>query len=344
MAQPRFLLKELAELLKAQLHGDPDSVITGVMTLQDAQLGQISFLDNLHYLKQLRQTRASAVILQAEHLPQCPAHALLVKNPYYSFALVARLFEQPDEFIPGIHPTAVIGNNCEIHPEACVDACAVIHSNVILKERVRIGPHCMIGERVVIGADSRLYANVTLYTDTQIGERVTIHGGTVIGSDGFGFAQHQGAWYKIPQLGRVLIGNDVEIGANVTIDRGSLGDTVLAEGVKLDNQIQIGHNVQIDAHTIIAGCTGIAGSTRIGKNCRIGGGVCINGHLEIADAVSITGMSGVSRSIRRSGVYASSVPVQPYSQWRRNTVRLRQLDDMARRVKKIEQKQEENIP
>ena len=209
--------------------------------------------------------------------------------------------------LPGIHPTAIIGKNCEIEASAS------------------IGPYCVIGQGVVIGEKTRLYANVVLYHKVKIGKRCLLHSGVVVGSDGFGNANEKGVWHKIHQLGTVIIGNDVEIGANTTIDRGAIGDTVIGDGVKLDNQIQIGHNVHIGAHTAIAGCTGIAGSTKIGRYCMIGGGVGITGHIEITDGVIISGKSAVGKSITKPGMYASSIPAMPFRTWGRILVRLAQL-------------------
>lgn len=336
--QRPYRLEEIARLINADLKGDPSCLINGIMTLQNAKPGQISFLDNPRYLKYLIHTKASAVILRPEHSAHAPSscHILSLTDPYLAFAKITKLFEKQKKYVVGIHPTSLIGDQCEVHTNASIAAFCVIGENVCLEEGVVIGPGCCIGEGVVIGANSRLEANVTLYADTVIGERVIIHSGSVIGSDGFGLAKDKENWVKIPQLGKVEIADDVEIGANVTIDRGALEDTFIDKGVKLDNQIQIGHNVRIGSNTAIAGCTGIAGSTRIGKNCMIGGGVCINGHIEIADNVIITGMSSVVHSIRTPGVYSSTQSVQPQREWQRNSARFRQLDKLAKRVKKIE--------
>jgi UDP-3-O-[3-hydroxymyristoyl] glucosamine N-acyltransferase len=319
MSQPTYCLSELATRLGAELHGDPSCVISGVATLQHAKAQQISFLDNPRYRKYLANTQASAVILTSTDLALCTTNALIMDNPYLGYAKVASLFDQASKIKPGIHPTAVIAEGCVIDPTAS------------------IGPHCVIGEGTHIGAHSRLYANVTLYQGVRIGDRVIIHSGAVIGSDGFGFAQNKGTWYKVPQLGGVIIGNDVEIGANTTIDRGALDDTIIADGVKLDNQIQIAHNVVIGAHTAIAGCVAIAGSTVIGKYCAIGGRASIAGHITITDKVMIAGGSGVSQSITEPGVYSSSIAtVQAATSWNRNLMRIYQLDEMAQRLRKLE--------
>jgi UDP-3-O-[3-hydroxymyristoyl] glucosamine N-acyltransferase len=334
--QRPYRLEEIASIIGAKLKGDPNCSINGIMSLQNAQPGQISFLDNKRYLKYLSHTNASAVIVSAEYADDAPCHRLITDYPYLAFAKIAKLFEKQKAKPTGIHPTAIIGKQCRIHPSAAVAAFCVIADQVCLEEDVVIGSGCSIGEDVIIGSNSRLEANVTLYADTIIGKRVIIHSGSVIGSDGFGLAKEKGNWLKIPQLGKAIIGDDVEIGANVTIDRGALEDTVIGQGVKLDNQIQIGHNVHIGANTAIAGCTGIAGSARIGKNCMIGGGVCINGHIEIADNVMITGMSSVVHSIPKPGIYSSTQSIQPQREWQKNSARFRQLDSIVKRLRKIE--------
>jgi UDP-3-O-[3-hydroxymyristoyl] glucosamine N-acyltransferase len=334
--QRRHSLQEIAQLIDADLKGDPGCSISGIMALQSAQPGKISFLDNKRYLKYLATTQASAVILRAECLKHAPNNALVVADPYLAFAKVAKLFEPALQFVPEIHATAIIGENCHIHPSVSIAPYVVIGANTRLEMGVVLGAACVIGDNVIIGANTRLASHVSVCADTRIGERVIIHNGTVIGSDGFGLAKENNKWVKIPQLGKVQIGHDVEIGANVSIDRGALDDTIIGDGVKLDNQIQIGHNVQIGENTAIAGCTGIAGSTHIGKNCMIGGGVCINGHIEIADNVYITGMSSVVHSIRNPGIYSSTHSTQPHREWQKNSIRFRQLDQIAKRLRKTE--------
>ncbi len=334
--QRTYRLKEIASLIGAELKGDPNCPINGIMTLQNAQPGQISFLDNKRYLKYLSSTNASAVIVSAEYADDAPCHRLVSDYPYLAFAKIAKLFEKQKVQPTGIHPTAIIGQQCRIHSSVAVAAFCVIADNVCIEEGVVIGSGCSVGEGAIIGANSRLEPHVTLYADTHIGKRVIIHSGSVIGSDGFGLAKEKEHWVKIPQLGKVIISDDVEIGANVTIDRGALEDTFIGQGVKLDNQIQIGHNVHIGANTAIAGCTGIAGSARIGKSCLIGGGVCINGHIEITDNVMITGMSSVVHSICKPGIYSSTQSIQPQREWQKNSARFRQLDSIVKRLKKIE--------
>jgi UDP-3-O-[3-hydroxymyristoyl] glucosamine N-acyltransferase len=332
-------LGALAQRLALELRGEPDCEISGVGTLESAGSDQLSFLANRRYRGQLQRTRAAAVILRPEDAVDCPVAALVSDNPYAAFARAAQWLHPPAPPRRGVHPTAVVDDGAEIHADAWVGPQTCIARGARVAARVQIGAGCILGEGVVIGEDSRLEARVTLCAGTRIGCRALIHPGVVIGADGFGIAEEKGRWLKVPQLGGVRIGDDVEIGANTTIDRGALEDTVLEDGVKLDNQIQIAHNVRVGAHTAIAGCTGIAGSARIGRRCSIGGGVGILGHLEIADDVSVTAMSLVTRSILRAGAYSSGMPLQPCRDWNRNLARLRHLDELVRRVALLERRQ-----
>ncbi|MEK7322373.1 MAG: UDP-3-O-(3-hydroxymyristoyl)glucosamine N-acyltransferase [Pseudomonadota bacterium] len=329
-------LGQLAEYVDGRVRGDAACVISGVATLQNARAGDISFLSNPRYAKHLSATAASAVILSEEYLDACVTHALVTGDPYLAYARIAALLVPVRPRVEGCHPRAVIHPASDVHPSAWIDANAVIEEQVRIAAGVTIGPGCVIARGSEIGEGSRLSANVSVGERTRIGKRAVIHPGVVIGSDGFGFANGRGHWVKVPQLGAVVIGDDVEIGANTTIDRGSLDDTVIEDGVKLDNQIQVAHNVHIGAHTAIAGCTGIAGSARIGARCTIGGGVGIVGHTEIADDVHITGMSFVAHSIREPGLYSSGTPLEPNRDWRKNYARFHQLDDMARRLRRLE--------
>lgn len=331
-------LGQLAERIGGELYGDAACVVTGVATLQGAQPGDITFLANPRYRKYLASTRASAVILSPKDKADCATAAVVVANPYVGYARVAALLYADREQAPvaGVHPTACVSADSRVHESSSIGPCCVIEADVSIAANVSIGPGCFIGKGAVIGEGSRFLANVTLCHGVHIGKRALIHPGTVIGSDGFGIANDNGVWIKVPQLGSVTIGDDVEIGANTTIDRGALENTVIEDGVKLDNQIQVAHNVHIGAHTAIAGCVGIAGSARIGRRCTVGGGVGISGHLEIADDVHITGMSFVTKSIKQPGVYSSGIPADTNQQWHKNTVRFRQLDEMARRLKVLE--------
>ncbi len=331
-------LGELADRIGGELQGDPGCVITGVATLQHAGPGSISFLANTSYRKYLPQTAASAVITRPEFAAECPTATIVSTNPYVAYARAAALIVPPAPLRQGRDPSASIGKDC------CIDASAWIGPNCIIGDNVHIGAGTQLAGGCFIGRDSRvgnggyLHANVVICDGVRIGERVIIHPGAVIGSDGFGLANENGQWLKVPQLGGVRIGNDVEIGANTSIDRGALDDTVLEDGVKLDNQIQVAHNVHIGAHTAIAGCVGISGSARIGRHCMIGGGAGIVGHLEIGDHVTVTGMTMVTRSITGPGVYSSGVPAQENSEWNRNYARFRKLDQLARRLQALERR------
>lgn len=332
-------LGALAEAIGASLEkGDPETRIVAVATLQNAGPGDISFLANVGYKRYLFNTRASAVILSPEHADACPTAALVSPNPYAAYARAAALVEPPVGNREGIHATAIIAAECEIHPTAWVGPHCIVEPGAAISARVQLAAGCFIGAGSRIGPDCQLAANVVICHDVSIGERVVIHPGAVIGSDGFGLANEDGQWLNVPQLGSVRIGDDVGIGANTTIDRGALEDTVLEEGVRLDNQIQVAHNVFIGAHTAIAGCVGISGSARIGRYCMIGGGAGIVGHLEIADHVTVTGMTMVTKSITEPGIYSSGVPAQDNASWNRNYARFRRLDQLARRVQQIEQK------
>ena len=339
----QYTLKELKECLGAELYGDPECVITSVMPLQEAKEGEISFLDNPRYIKYLKNTKASAVILQKKYLTDCPTNALMLDNPYLGFAKITKLFEKSREINKGMHSTVILGSFCQIHPSANIGPYSVIGSNVVIQENASIGANCVIGDQVHIGKRSYLYPNVTLYSCTYIGQETIIHSGAVIGSDGFGFAKDKCFWHKISSLGKTRIGNNVEIGANTTIDRGTLCDTVIENGVKLDNQIQIGHNVYIDENTVIAGCVGIAGSTHIGKNCLIGGAVCIAGHLKIADGVVVSATSSLTKSINKAAHYSSVVPAQRYKVWYKNLARIRRFDKLSKKLEEILERMKENL-
>lgn len=332
-------LAQLAEQLGAELRGDGALTVTGVATLPEAGPGHVSFLANPKYRRHLALTRATAVILAAADADAAPVAVLVSDNPYAAYAHAVRaLYPSP---VPqrGVHPAATVAPGAHIAPDAWVDAGCVIETGACLAAGVQLGPGCIVGAGVVIGEDSRLVARVTLLAGTQLGKRAIVHPGVVIGSDGFGMAQVGDRWEKVPQIGGVRIGDDVELGANTTVDRGALGMTVIEDGVKIDNQVQVAHNVFIGAHTVIAACSGIAGSTRIGRHCTLAGGVGVVGHVEIADHVLITGMSMVTHSIRRAGSYSAGTPLMETPRWRRNTVRLKQLDSLVRRLGEIEKKQ-----
>lgn len=332
----KYTLGELAEHVSGEVRGDASCVIDSVATLQHAKNNQITFLTNPAYRHQLSSSNAGAVIMSAADAENCQLNALISNNPYAAYARIAALLSPPECFQAGIDPAAHIANDATISKSASVAAGVVIEAGVFIADAVHIGPGCVIQKNVEIGMGSLLTANVTVARDCIIGERNIIHPGVVIGADGFGQAMDQGNWIKVPQLGRVVIGNDVEIGANTTIDRGAIEDTIIEDNVKLDNQIQIAHNVKIGAHTAIAGCSAIAGSTKIGKHCRIAGMVGIVGHLEIADNVTVTAKSLVTHSIRKAGVYSAGTPLEPSQQWRKNTIRFKHLDEMAKRLNTLE--------
>ena len=328
-------LTELAALVDGELVGE-DGTINRVDTLQNAESGAISFLANSKYRKHLADTRASAVILDGSVLESCPVASIVVNNPYLAFAKILSFLNQESEIQPGIHPSAIIDPDANISSAAWVGPGAVIEKNAVIGAGCSIGPGCVVQHDTRVGDNTRLVANVVLCHHVEIGQGCILHPGVVIGADGFGIANDNGIWIKVPQIGTVVLGDDVEIGANTTIDRGALQNTVLGNGVKLDNQIQVGHNVSIGAHTVIAGCTAIAGSTRVGEHCAIGGGVGIGGHLEITDHVQLTGMSMVTKSILKPGIYSSGMSVMPNSEWKRNHARLRRLGDTNKKIHDLE--------
>ena len=331
-----YSLAELAALSESRLVGDPDCRITGVAPLDAAQAGQISFLASRRFEDYLVTTTASAVILSPEHVDACPTNALVSDNPSLTYARVAGALTAPAALPPGIHGTAVVDPTTVVDASARIEAHCTIGAQVRIGPDVVVGPNCVIGDGCEIGSGSRLVASVTLIGGTRIGSRCLIHPGAVLGADGFGLANDKGRWVKIPQLGRVVLGDDVEVGACTTVDRGALRDTVLHDGVKLDNQIQIGHNVEVGENTAMAAHVGIAGSTHIGAGCTLAGAAGVAGHLEIGDGVHISGLTAVARSIIEPGVYTSTVPAVPHSVWGRNFARLKQLDELFRRVRALE--------
>ena len=333
----KYTLTELTQGLNVGIQGDPQVAIEKVATIQEASSGCITFLMNPRYKKYLAGTKASAVILSPDDAKECPVNAIITRDPYYTYAKIAALFEEKPDFSIGIHPTAVVGEASEVHPLASVGAHCVLGKNVKIGAKAVLQPGCVIGQDSSIGEEAYLHANVTFYPRVRVGKRVMIGSGTVIGSDGFGIAKHGGVWHKVPQLGGVVIEDDVEIGANCAIDRGAIDDTVIKAGVKLDNLIQIGHNVQIGEHTAIAGCVGISGSTVIGKHCLVGGQTGFAGHLDIADNVMITGGTEVSKSIREPGIYSSGIGgLVTNMEWRKNSARVNRLDQLFERVKQLE--------
>ncbi|WNN49277.1 UDP-3-O-(3-hydroxymyristoyl)glucosamine N-acyltransferase [Siccibacter colletis] len=335
---PSIRLADLARQLDADLHGDGDIVISGVASMQSASEGHITFMVNPRYREQLALCHASAVVMTSDDLPFAKSAALVVKNPYLTYARMAQILDTTPQPAADIAPSAVIDPSARLGKNVAVGANAVIESGVELGDNVIIGAGCFVGKNTKLGANTRLWANVSVYHEIDIGENCLIQSGTVIGSDGFGYANDRGNWVKIPQIGRVIIGNNVEIGACTTIDRGALDDTVIGNGVIIDNQCQIAHNVVIGDNTAVAGGVIMAGSLKIGRYCMIGGASVINGHMEICDKVTVTGMGMVMRPITEPGVYSSGIPLQPNKAWRKTAALVMNIDDMSKRLKAIERK------
>lgn len=318
-------LGELAVRFGCELSGDPDVAVDHVAPLLSAGPGALSFLANPRLSSQLAATLASAVVLEPRSAAACPVAALITSNPHALFARIASELHPPPPLRPGIHPTAIVDARAQVDASCEIGPYVLIAADVVIGPRCLIGPSCVIGAGARVGADGRLLSRVTLEHGVLLGARVLIHSGAVIGADGFGLARERGRWLKVPQVGSVRIGDDVEIGANTTIDRGAMDDTVIGDGVKLDNQIQVAHNVLIGAHTAIAACTGISGSVRIGERCMIAGGCGLSGHIEIGDDVVLTGMSMVPHSVPKPGVYTSVIPVEPIRHWWRVLTTLKML-------------------
>ncbi len=339
MMKKPYLLGKIADVLGLTLvQGDPQKALLGVATLETATENDLSFLAHEKYTKYLLTTQAGAVILAPAFVAQLPAGTagLVGENPKLAFARLLQLLSAAQLAPQGIHPTALCAEGALIDPTASIGPYCVVGASQI-QAGVVLGAHCIIGDQCLIGAKTVLKPRVTLYDDVHLGAQCTVHSGAVLGSDGFGFVPSEtGAWEKIPQVGGVRIGDRVEIGANTTIDRGAIAHTRIADGVLLDNLIQVAHNVEIGENTAIAACTGISGSTKIGRRCMIGGSAMIAGHLTIADEVHLTGATGVANSIHQKGVYGSAISARPYEQWRRNLARFHHLDELAKRVKKLE--------
>jgi len=335
-ADAGYALADLAARSGADLHGDGRVRVTRVATLERAGPGSIAFLANPKYAAMLDATRASAVIVTPEDAGRTALPKLVTPTPYLAFARIAAVLHPSASPAPGIHPTAVVDAGATVANGVSIGPHATIGAGTALAEGATIGAGCAIGRDVRIGARSRLDANVVVYDGCAIGADAIVYAGAVIGADGFGLAEDGGRWLRVPQVGRVVVGDRVEIGANTTVDRGAIDDTVIGDDVKLDNQVHIAHNCTIGEGTAIAGCVGIAGSTRIGKRCRIGGAAMISGHLSIPDGTTLGGAAVVMSTIREPGAYSGSWPVQKYQDWRRSAARLRQLDRLAERVAALE--------
>jgi UDP-3-O-[3-hydroxymyristoyl] glucosamine N-acyltransferase len=336
LAKPALTLREIVARLGGEALGEVAAPLTGVATLDSAGPGEIAFLANPKYRSKLASTRAGAVILSPGDRDAATIPRIVSDNPYAYYARTVALFHPPPQASPGIHPFAQVDGSANVDAYAEIGAFVVIGAGCTIAKGASIGAHCVLGAGVAIGEGTRLNPRVTIYDGCSVGARCVLHSGAVIGADGFGMARDAGRWVKIPQIGAVRIGDDVEIGANTTIDRGALDDTVIEEGVKLDNQIQIAHNCVIGAHTVIAGCTGISGSVIVGKHCMIGGGVGLVGHITICDHVTISGFSLITKSITEPGTYTSGLPFMPHAEWLRNAVHLRRLGEMARALRKAQ--------
>lgn len=331
-----YRLSDIVARFGGRVEGDAATIVEQIATLDSAGAKQIAFLSNAKYRKQLESTQAGAVIVSELDADSTTLPRIVCGNPYSYFARLSAFLNPLPAFVAGIHPSAVIGAGAKVDPSVHIGPYVVIGEGASIGAGSVIMDGCSIGANVSVGENTRLYPRVVVYHDCMLGNNVIAHSGAVIGADGFGIAMEGGAWLKIPQIGRALIGNDVEIGANTTIDRGALDDTVIEDGVKLDNQIQVAHNVRIGAHTAIAGCVGIAGSTTIGRYCRIGGAAAVLGHLTIADGVEISSFTLIGKSIREKGVYSGIYPFSEKNGWLKNASHLRHLDEMASRIRNLE--------
>lgn len=331
-------LSELARQLEAELHGDGNVVISAIASMRSALPGQITFMTESRYREQLARCNASAVVLRQADVDYCNTAALVVNDPYLTYARLAQLLDTTPKPAEHIASSATIDAAATLGKNVAIGANSVIASGVELGDNVIIGANCVIGEGTVVGANTRIWANVTIYHNVRIGQSCLIQSGAVIGADGFGYANEKGRWCKIPQLGRVIIGDRVEIGASTTIDRGALDDTIIGDGVIIDNQCQIAHNVEIGDNTAIAGGVIMAGSLKIGRGCMIGGASVINGHMEICDNVVITGMGMVMRPIKEPGVYSSGIPLQPNKLWRKTAALVMSINEMSKRLRALERK------
>lgn len=329
-------LGELAVRFGCELRGDPDVRVDRVATLAHADSRSLAFLANPRYRQQLAATGAAAVVVDEAGAADCRTAALVCRNPHATYARIATVLHPLPAAPPGVHPSAVIAPGARVDPSAHVGALSVIGEGAVVGPRAFVGPQCLVDEGATLAEDVRLTARVTVCRKVQIGARTTVQPGAVIGGDGFGFAQEGGRWIKVPQAGTVRIGPDVEVGANTTIDRGAIEDTVIEEGVKLDNLIMIAHNVRVGAHSALAAAVGVSGSTTIGRRCMIGGQVGIGGHLTIADDVIITGCTMVSHSVPRPGVYSGGIPLEEAHVWRRLVARFKRLDSLATRLRALE--------
>jgi UDP-3-O-[3-hydroxymyristoyl] glucosamine N-acyltransferase len=333
-----FKLGDIVDRFGGELLGDPGIRVNQVAPLDSARATDIAFISQARYFAQLQHTQAGALILGSSGRDATAIARIICANPYAYFAKVSALFNPPALPAAGVHKSAVVDKSAHIEKTASVGAGAVIGKRVRIGRRAHIGAGCFVGDGSSIGDDTLLHANVSVYHECRIGARCILHCGAVIGSDGFGNALEDGIWKKIPQIGSAVIGDDVEIGANTTIDRGALENTEIGDGVKLDNQIQIAHNVKIGAHTAIAACVGIAGSATIGSHCTLGGAAMIYGHITIADNVNVSAGTLVMKSLDQPGTYTGVYPFSTHQRWLKNAAQLRNLDELVRRVRELENK------
>ena len=328
-----YSLKKISEIFNVDFIGNEAFTINKVSSISNADENSIIFFSDKKFLSLLKGTSSKVVITTKTLSKHCNDNIILSENPYLLFAKISQLISKKFKLNYGID-NSVNSLTENLNNKICVESNTVIKNNVILGDDTFIGPNCFIGDNVTIGSNSYIHSNVVIYANVKIGNNIIIHSGTVIGSDGFGYVNDKNFWYKIPQTGGVIIGNDVEIGSNTSIDRGTLDNTIIGNGVKIDNQIQIAHNVAIGDNTAIAGCVGIAGSAKIGKNCTIGGGAGIQGHIEICDNTQITGMTKVSCNIKEAGVYSSGTPLMSNEEWLKNAARFKKLNELFLKIKK----------
>ncbi len=340
-----FSLRHLSDLVNGEWSGEPDIKIEGIAPLDRANDKKITFLFDPRYIKYLADTKAAAVVINKEHAASCPVNFIVVSDPYVAYAIISKSFDNTPISARNVHPSAVIDDSVKLGENVSIGPNTSVYSGVTIGDNVVIGANCVIRENVTLGDSCCLHDSISIYHSCVLGNNVSVHSGVVIGADGFGIAKSEGRWLKISQLGSVTIHDDVEIGANTTIDRGAIDDTVIHQGVKLDNQIQIGHNVSIGSNTAIAGCTGIAGSAKIGKDCLIGGRVGISGHNTITDNVTLIAFAGVRGSIKKPGVYSGGIGCMEHKKWNKIEARIKRLDSYIKKLKKLEQKiqvEEEN--
>ncbi|HIP76821.1 MAG TPA: UDP-3-O-(3-hydroxymyristoyl)glucosamine N-acyltransferase [Psychromonas hadalis] len=335
-------LEVLATQLNAQLVGDKNTQIFRLSAFDTAGEGDITFVSDVKLLKSLDDCKASAIVLPSQLKDQYQGNALFMDEPYVGYAILAKIFDTTVTLTANISRSAQINETATIGKNVAIAANVVIDENVVIGDNCQIFANAVIGRGTVIGGNSKIYPNVTIYSDTIVGKRCILHANCVIGGDGFGNAPHDGKWINIPQLGQAILGDDVEIGSCTTIDRGALSNTVIGNGVKIDNLCQVAHNVEIGDHSAIAGTSSIAGSTKIGKHCILGGAVTVNGHISLADHTITTGNTMIVRSTTKGGLYSSGMPAVENREWRKNTVQLLKIETLFKRVKLLEKQLKNN--